>query len=156
MNVSTFRQTLLKTLCLDVARFAIAGVYTSSKAEGGTKSSFPQIGRSVDIGGRSLNIHCSGDGSPTVVMENALGYRWMPIQREVTKFTRACWYKQAGYGWSDPGPKPCTSAAVASDLQALLRAAAVPPPYVLVGASGDGFPVRVFAGRHLNDVAVSS
>ena len=35
---------------------------------------------------------------------------------------------------------------VASDLHALLRAAAVPPPYVLVGASGDGFPVRVFAG----------
>jgi pimeloyl-ACP methyl ester carboxylesterase len=71
----------------------------------------------------------------------------------VAKFTQACWYDQAGYGWSDSGPKPRTSRAVASDLHALLRAAAVPPPYVLVGASGDGFPVRVFAARHPNEVA---
>jgi hypothetical protein len=56
---------------------------------------YPQVGRSVDIGGRSLNIYCSGDGSPTVVLEHAVGYRWMPIQREVTKFTQACWYDQA-------------------------------------------------------------
>jgi hypothetical protein len=26
-----------------------------------------QVGRSVDLGGRTLNIHCTGDGSPTVV-----------------------------------------------------------------------------------------
>jgi hypothetical protein len=26
-----------------------------------------QIGRSVDIGGRTLNIHCTGEGTPTVV-----------------------------------------------------------------------------------------
>ena len=113
----------------------------------------PQVGRSVDIGGRSLNIHCSGEGSPTVVLENSVGYRWTPVQREVAKTTQACWYDQAGYGWSDPGPKPRTSGAVASDLHALLRAAAVAPPYVLVGASGDGFPVRVFAARHRNEVA---
>jgi hypothetical protein len=25
-----------------------------------------QVGRSVDIGGRRLNIHCTGEGSPTV------------------------------------------------------------------------------------------
>ena len=26
-----------------------------------------QVGRSVDIGGRTLNIHCTGEGSPTVI-----------------------------------------------------------------------------------------
>ena len=88
-----------------------------------------------------------------MVLEAAVGYRWMPIQREVATFTRTCWYDRAGYGWSDPGPSPRTGGAVASDLHALLKAAAVPPPYVLVGASGAGFPVRVFAGSHLNDVA---
>src|SRR5260370_41779210 len=30
----------------------------------------PQIGRSVDIGGRTLNIFCSGDGSPAVIFES--------------------------------------------------------------------------------------
>jgi pimeloyl-ACP methyl ester carboxylesterase len=144
---------LLKILAAMIVVLIVAGVVYEQLGRRWDKRRYPQVGRSVDIGGRSLNIYCSGDSSPTVVLENAVGYRWMPIQREVTKFTHACWYDQAGYGWSDPGPKPRTSAAVASDLHALLRAAAVPPPYVLVGASGDGFPVRVFAARHLNEVA---
>ena len=31
-----------------------------------------QVGRSVDIGGRTLNIHCTGEGSPTVVFVSGL------------------------------------------------------------------------------------
>ena len=34
---------------------------------------FPQEGRSVDIGGFSLNINCTGQGSPTVILEAGLG-----------------------------------------------------------------------------------
>lgn len=144
---------LLKILGAMIVVLIVAGVIYEQLGRRWDDRRHPQVGRSVDIGGRSLNIHCSGDGSPTVVLENSVGYRWTPIQREVAKFTQACWYDQAGYGWSDSGPKPRTSGAVASDLHALLRAAAVPPPYVLVGASGDGFPVRVFAARHPNEVA---
>ena len=144
---------LLKGLASLLLGLAIGGIAYERLGRRWDKQRFRQIGRSVDIGGRSLNIYCSGDGSPTVVLENALGYRWMPIQREVTKFTHACWYDQAGHGWSDPGPKPADQRCGGQCLHALLRAAAVPPPYVLVGASGDGFPVRVFAARHLNDVA---
>src|ERR1035438_5072422 len=71
----------------------------------------PQVGRSVDIGGRTLNIYCSGEGSPAVILEsNALtpGYGWVAVQREIAKFTRACWYDRAGYGWSDLAPAPPT------------------------------------------------
>ena len=53
-----------------------------------------QIGRSVDIGGRTLNIHCAGDGSPTVIFvsgRTAPGYVWTPTQRGVSAFTRSCW-----------------------------------------------------------------
>jgi pimeloyl-ACP methyl ester carboxylesterase len=130
-----------------------AGIIYEQLGERRGRRRFPQVGRSVDIGGRSLNIHCLGEGSPAVILEAAVGYRWTPIQREVAKFTRACWYDRAGYGWSDAGPSPRTSVAVASDLHALLNAAAVPPPYVVVGASAAGFPVRVFAGQHLDNVA---
>ena len=144
---------LLKVFASLLLVFTIAGVAYEQLGRRRDRKRFSQIGRSVDIGGRSLNIHCIGEGSPTVVLEGAVGYRWTPIQREVATFTRACWYDRAGHGWSDPGPSPRTSAPVASDLHALLKATAVPPPYVLVGASGAGFPVRVFAGRHLNEVA---
>ncbi len=116
----------------------------------------PQIGRSVDIGGRSLNIYCSGTGTPAVVFESGgagPGLQWEPIQTEVAKFTQACWYDRAGEGWSDPGPFPRTSAAIAKDLHKLLKRAGVPSPYVLAGASFGGLNSRVYHGLYPNEVA---
>ena len=86
-----------------------AGVIYERASEQRDAKRFPQVGRSVDIGGRSLNIFCSGEGGPTVVFESEAGfpgYEWVFIQRETAKFARACWYDRAGYGWSDPGPFP--------------------------------------------------
>jgi pimeloyl-ACP methyl ester carboxylesterase len=120
------------------------------------RRNFPQIGRSVNIGGRSLNIFCSGEAGPTVVFDSGAGgpgLRWAYVQREVSRFARACWYDRAGYGWSDSGPYPRDSIAIARDLHGLLRAAAIAPPYVLVGASFGGFNVRVFNGLYGNNVA---
>ena len=40
----------------------------------------PRIGQAVDIGGRTLNIYCSGQGTPTVILEtggNSPGYSWL-------------------------------------------------------------------------------
>src|SRR5437660_5581879 len=86
----------------------------------------PQIGRSADIGGRTLNIFCSGTGSPAVIFEpggSDPGLSWEQTQMEVSKFTQSCWYDRAGIGWSDPGPYPRTSVAIASDLHKLLERA---------------------------------
>lgn len=147
-----FARFLLKVLASTLLVLIVAGVVYEEVGERLDQKRFPQIGRSVDIGGRSLNIHCTGEGSPAVVLEGEVGFKWIPIQREVARFTHVCSYDRAGYGWSDPGPTPRTSAAMAKDLHALLRSTPVPPPYVLVGASGDGFPVRVFAGTYLDEV----
>src|SRR5262249_20572517 len=77
------------------------------------------IGTLVDIGGRSLNIYCVGEGTPTVVFESGrggAGVGWVLIQREVARFTRACWYDRAGYGWSDAAPYPHPTSAISQDL----------------------------------------
>ena len=79
----------------------------------------PRIGKAVDVGGHSLNLYCSGEGSPTVVLEaggNEPGYAWSSVQTKLANVTRACWYDRAGVGWSDPPPSPRTSATVTSDL----------------------------------------
>ena len=115
----------------------------------------PRIGQAVDIGGRAMNLYCSGEGSPTVVFESGgrgLGYEWVQVQPEVAKFTRACWYDRAGTGWSDPPDQPRTSATVTSDLHEALHRASVLPPYVLVGASIGGEYARVFTGKYPNEV----
>jgi pimeloyl-ACP methyl ester carboxylesterase len=117
---------------------------------------YPQIGQSVDIGGHTLNIFCSGEGSPTVIFDSGghtAGYSWIEIEPEVAKSTRACWYDRASYGWSDPGPSPRTFKVVANDLHSLLHAANVAPPYVLVGATAAAFHVRVYNGLYPDEVA---
>jgi hypothetical protein len=80
---------------------------------------FPQIEHSIDIGGRSLNIYCSGHGSPTVVMDSghALpGHEWAAVQPGIAKFTTACWYDRAGFGWSDRADSFNTVDSMARDL----------------------------------------
>jgi pimeloyl-ACP methyl ester carboxylesterase len=83
----------------------------------------------------------------------APGYVWAHIQPEIAKFTQACWYDRAGEGWSDPGPFPRTSAAIAKDLHELLQRAGIPAPYLLVGNSFGGLNVRVYNGLYPNEVA---
>jgi pimeloyl-ACP methyl ester carboxylesterase len=109
----------------------------------------------VGIGGRILNIFCSGTGGPTVILESAsgIGLEWQSLQTEVAKFTQACWYERAGMGWSEPGPFPRTAAAIASDLHELLKRAGVAPPYVLAGFSFGGLPLRVYTKLYRNEVA---
>ena len=117
---------------------------------------FPRIGHAVDIGGRTLNLHCLGEGTPTVVFDAGAGrsgYSWTEIQSEVARLTRACWFDRAGEGWSDPGPFPRTSAAIADDLHRLLHADGVPGPYVLVGHSFGGLTARVYTGLYPEEVA---
>ncbi|MGH9776174.1 MAG: alpha/beta fold hydrolase [Candidatus Acidiferrales bacterium] len=115
-----------------------------------------RIGRAVDIGGRTLNIDCSGEGSPAVILLPTRfgGYGGYPkVRPEVAKFTRVCWYDRAGEGWSDPPPAPRTSASITNDLHELLQRATVPGPYILVGHSIGGDFARIYAGRFPAEVA---
>jgi pimeloyl-ACP methyl ester carboxylesterase len=150
---------LLSVITLTIAGLlvllAIAGVsYQAMEARVDTRR-FPQIGRSVDVGGYTLNINCTGQGKPTVILESALGVPaigWQSVQPEIAKFTHVCSYDRAGYGWSDPGPLPRTSMEIAKTLHALLQASGDQPPYVLVGHSFGGADVRVFSGLYPNEV----
>ena len=104
----------------------------------------------VGVGVHRLHIHCTGRGSPTVVFESGLGgtsLDWVRVQPEVSRFTRACSYDRAGYGWSERGPEPRHADRIAGELDRLLLHADVPPPYLLVGHSFGGLAVRLFAAR---------
>ena len=116
----------------------------------------PRVGQAVDIGGRILNLYCSGQGTPTVILEtggNSPGYAWLLLHSKMAVFTRACWYDRAGVGWSDPPSSPRTSATVASDLHEALHRAGVLPPYVMAGGSVGGEYVHIYTARYPSDVA---
>src|SRR5262249_13624451 len=55
-------------------------------------------------------------------------------------------------GRSDPVPQPRTAPDMVADLHALLRAAAVPGPYVLAGQSLGGLLARLYASTYPEEV----
>ena len=112
--------------------------------------------RLVDIGGRKLNLFCSGTGSPTVVFESpsgSSGAAWWAVQRQVAAKTRACVYDRAGFGFSDASPRAADAQSAVDDLHVLLKAAAIAPPYVLVGNSFGGGAAELFAWKHPDEVS---
>ena len=115
-----------------------------------------RVGQAVDIGGRSLNLYCSGQCTPTVILEtggNSPGYAWQLQQSKMAEFTRTCWYDRAGVGWSDPPSSPRTSASIVSDLHEALHRAGVMPPYVMAGGSVGGEYVHIYAAHYPTQVA---
>ncbi len=107
-------------------------------------------------GDRGLYVRCSGSGSPTVVMEagdvdTSASYDFaVPA---VSKATRVCVYDRANLGASDPDPGPRGLDELVGDLEGLLEAAEIAPPYVLVGTSGGGYIATGYAVRHRDAVA---
>ncbi|HEX4095853.1 MAG TPA: alpha/beta fold hydrolase [Caulobacteraceae bacterium] len=118
----------------------------------------PPRGRYVDIGGRKLRIVCEGPKGPgpTVIFESgAFGFSadWAEVQSRLqAQGVRSCAYDRAGLGYSDEGPQPRDGIAVAEDLEKLLVAAEIPPPYVLVGHSMAGVRIWLFYERNKDKV----
>ncbi len=138
------------------ALLAVVGTMLLCACSAATSPDPNAIKGKFDIGGRLLYIECSGSGTPTVVMDAGLGNShdtWKSVAPAVSKLTRTCTYDRANRGTSDAAPMPRTSAEVVADLRALLKAAAIPPPYVLVGHSFAGGTMRLFAAEHPGDVA---
>jgi len=138
-----------------VALLAAIGVsYQTVEAKADARE-FPQQGKSVDVGGYKLNLNCTGQGSPTVILEAGLAsfsFTWGKVQPGIASFTRVCSYDRAGYAWSDISPLPRTSLQIARELHALLQNAGEKPPYVLVGHSFGGLDVRMYNGLYPNEV----
>ena len=118
---------------------------------------YPAGVRTIKIGnGRSLELFCQGNGSPTIILESGLGgkmFAWRRVQPVLARRYRVCAYNRAGIGGSSVGPAPRDAVAIVSDLEKLLRRAQLRPPYILVGHSLGGFTVRLFARRNLRRTA---
>ena len=110
----------------------------------------------MDLRGYKLFVSEAGAGQPTVVFESGLGEdvsTWNDVQPKVAAFARTFTYDRAGLGKSDPSPQPKTIESMTSELHALLHAAKVPSPYILVGHSLGGAIVELFACIYPSEVA---
>jgi len=153
---SITRRLILYPLCVGLVVAGVGGGYETIQ-EQVDRSTTAMPGHLVDVGGRRLYLHCTGSGSPTVVLVSGLAetsvYWGGWIAPAVAQNTTVCAYDRAGQGWSDPPPSPQDGVAVATDLHNLLANAQIPGPYVVVGHSTGGVYARIFAARYPDQVA---
>lgn len=118
-----------------------------------------ETGALIDIGGRALFLRCTPPGNPavpTVILEAGLAAdhsSWGEVPARAASYARVCSYDRASLGQSDPGPPPRDAATAAADLRALLEAAGVPGPYILVAHSFGGLLARRFVAENPDLVA---
>ena len=107
------------------------------------------------VNGHRMHIICTGNGSPTIVLESGLGndaLTWGGVQPVLSNTTRVCSYDRAGFGWSDALPAPRDSDHIAAELHELLLQAKVTGPIVLMGHSIGGMYERDYATRYPADI----
>lgn len=147
-------RTLLGGLALFVVLALVGAVWQSLSYKADQKQ-YPPLGRLVDVDGHAMHIYCTGEGSPTVLLEGGVpewSIHWQKVQPELSKSTRVCSYDRAGYGWSEPGPMPRTTEQIVSELHTLLVNAGEHEPFLLVSHSFSGPTSLLYQHEYPNEV----
>ena len=132
-------------------------------AGAGAQSPDPSVVPTLDTriaipDGRRLHVVCTGPELtpyPIVLFEADLGRQastWAPVQDALPDDVRACAYDRPGTGSSERSTGPRTPDDEVADLHALLAAAAVPPPYVVVADGVGTWFAGAYATVHPHDV----
>ncbi|HXQ13750.1 MAG TPA: alpha/beta fold hydrolase [Caulobacteraceae bacterium] len=116
----------------------------------------PPLGRLYEVGDRRLWLHRAGEGEPAIVFlagAGTVGLDYFNVQQRAARLGASVIYDRGGTGFSDPAPAGRSAAATVSELRALLDAAGIRPPYVLVGHSLGGLFARRYAQLFPSEVA---
>jgi pimeloyl-ACP methyl ester carboxylesterase len=116
---------------------------------------YVEPGQLIDIGGRRINLHCTGADGPTVILMAGISSWsavWYKVQPVIARKTRVCGFDRAGYGFSDPAPRPQILSDVVDELHIALKDGSIAGPYVLVGHSSGGVEARLYAQRWPKEV----
>src|ERR1700734_2736844 len=108
-------------------------------------------GKLYKVSGYKMHLYCTGKGSPTVVLDAGLGNDsliWANVQPELSKITQVCSYDRAGFGWSEARPEMRDARHLSDELHALLGAAGVNGPIILMGHSISCMYIRDCAARY--------
>jgi len=151
------RFTLRAFLCLVVLLVVLlsAGAVWNAMAIRHYRALAGVPGKLYEVDGRTMQIYCTGSGSPTIVLEAGLGNDsmiWGKNQPELSKLTRVCAYDRAGFGWSESRPGVRDTNAISGELHGLLQQAGITGPIILMGHSIAGIHMRGYKARYPGDV----
>jgi len=121
----------------------------------------PDIEGLYDVGGHRLYLACTGDGPVTVVYVhgwvNNAGYvphnSATAIRDLLSDDFRVCLYDRRNVGSSETVDAVQTPADMEQDMEAVLAAGGVEPPYILMAASFGGLVASQYLAEHPENVA---
>ena len=144
------------TVLVTVAGLVVAGALYQAIGAARDRRTFGAPGAFVSVGNHRLHYRCDGAGTPAVILEAGIAassITWSRVQPVVARETRVCSYDRAGLSWSEPASNARSTAALVSELRALVAGADIAPPYVLVAHSFGALIIRAFARAHPSEVA---
>ncbi|HUO36017.1 MAG TPA: alpha/beta hydrolase [Candidatus Acidoferrum sp.] len=137
---------------------SVAGFAFEKIAEWRDARRCPMRGTLVTLAsGQRLHLDCTGGVNPipTVILDSG-GYdssqQWRTVQDQLSPFVHVCSFDRAGYGWSDAGPEPRTSAQIVREIYEALHKSGVSGPYLYVGHSFSGLDAITFGHMHQGEV----
>ncbi|WP_263374017.1 alpha/beta hydrolase [Granulicella aggregans] len=113
-------------------------------------------GNLYDVEGYAMHLYCTGQGSPTIVLDSGLGddfTAWAKVQPVLSTLTRVCSYDRAGFGWSASRPGLRDADHISGELHQLVAKAGIQRPFVLMGHSIAGIYMRSYAAHYPGDLA---
>lgn len=131
----------------------------TSNAKTYTKANYLIQGHYIEASGTKLWIEKYGKGTPAVILINGAGdsiQEWNTIIPALSRFTTVIGYDRPGLGNSPPIKDitfPRTAKAVAKQIETVLKALNISPPYVFVGHSIAGLYISYFARNYPEQVA---
>jgi hypothetical protein len=142
------------------AALAVVGAFVvfTLRADRAQERPDAAVSSRVVVDGHELFITCRGSGSPAVILDAGLGDGHRAWDRvlggEERRDVRVCAYDRWGIGDSEPytGDGAREIGDATADLHALLGAAGVRPPYVLVSHSIAGLIGRHYVQRYPGEV----
>ncbi|MBB3110166.1 pimeloyl-ACP methyl ester carboxylesterase [Paenibacillus phyllosphaerae] len=104
----------------------------------------------------NLQYHCSGSGSPAIVLINGGSgpiEGWMRVLPELTQLSTVMGYNRLGVGASDKPSLPQDGMAIVNMLHEMLGRLDLKPPYLLVGHSLGGLYANLYARLFPDEIA---